>query len=462
MHDHSIAELLKDTIIFKGDTMIRFLKPILRKTIPLFDEDNHNLGQVPVRVARELVGTKHAKVIQHNPTIIGLKQFGRSSCKSNGKVVTNNPLKSLINVASLFTAKGSYKRILNTILFKVVNKRLCITGTDFVSCFVGYLESGNQFDFTCDGTNAVCINADSLKRIFSSHDKIDRLRILGGKSSGLQIGSFFIEGLPAEEFPEIPLPKGNQYSCTIDDIAKKLAFVGLAVSTNKYNSVLSGIYFDLKRGQLACADGNRMHLAPIKRQNSMDKDIIIPSALLKVAKWLDGHVTFIEHRNNEEVETDAIFSLNIPGCALSTARYRSLDGQFPQYYEVIPKGFSSKFVANTRELLHILVKAQMAARANDDHESVICAFTDRQLQVTMKHLGNIVCRGALRGQYTGQDQVGQMNINYLVDAVQSLPDETVEILLQKASNEAWVLRCNSGYTAVVMPLETDTKEEKWD
>lgn len=75
--------------------MIRFLKPILRKTIPLFDEDNHNIGKVPVRIARELVDTKHAKVIQNNPTIIGLKQLGRSSCKPNGKAVTNTPPKKL-------------------------------------------------------------------------------------------------------------------------------------------------------------------------------------------------------------------------------------------------------------------------------------------------------------------------------------------------------------------------------
>lgn len=199
-------------------------------------------------------------------------------------------------------------------------------------------------------------------------------------------------------------------------------------------------------------------MAPTNRQNNLDKGIIIPSALRKVAKWLDGHVTFVEHRNNEEVETDAIFSLNIPGCVLSTARYRSLDGQFPKYHEIIPKGFTSKFVANTRELLHILVKAQMAARANDDHELIICAFTDRQLQVTMKHLGNIVYRGAVSGEYTGPGQAGQMNVNYLVDALRSLPDESVEIFLQKASNEAWTLRCNSGYTAVVMPLESDAGE----
>lgn len=458
MHDHSIAELLKDTIIFKGDIMIRFLKPILRKTIPLFDEDNNNIGKISVRVARELVGTKHAKVIQHNPTIIGLKQLGRTSCKSNGKAVTNNPLKNLINIASLFTAKGSYKRILNTILFKVVNNRLCVTASDLESCFVGYLESGSQSHFACDGNNAVCINADSLKRILSNNDNIDSLRILGGNEPGLQIGSFFIKGSPADEFPEIPLPKGNQYSYTIADIAQKLAFVGLAVSTNRYNSVLSGIYFDLKQGQLVCADGNRLHMAPINRQNNLDKGIIIPPTLLKVAKWLDGQVTFVEHRNNEEVETDAIFNLNIPGCVLSTARYRSLDGQFPQYHEIIPKGFVSKFVANTRELLHVLVKAQMAARANDDHESVICAFTDRQLQVTLKHLGNIVYRGVVSGGYTGPGQAGQMNVNFLVDALRSLPDESVEIFLQKASNEAWTLRCNSGYTAVVMPIETDAVE----
>ncbi len=438
--------------------MIRFLKPILRKTIPLFDEDNHNMGKVPVRIARELVDTKHAKVIHNNPTIIGLKQLSRSSCKPNGKAVTNTPLKNLVYAASLFTAKSSYKRILNTILFKVVNNRLCAMATDLDSCFIGYMESGSQSHFACDGTNAVCIHADSLKRLLSSHDRITDVRILGGNKPGLQIGPFFIEGLPSGEFPEIPLPKGNQYSCTIDDIAKKLAFVGPAISTSRYNNVLSGIYFDLKQGQLVCTDGSRLHMTSINDQRNSGKAVILPSALLKMAKSFNGHVTFIEHRNNEEVQTDAIFTVNIPGCVNCTARYRSIDGQFPKYLEVIPKGFASKFVAQTRELLQVFAKAQIASRANNDQASVTCEFTDGQLRVTMKHLGNIIYRGTMSGRYSDPGDTGQININYLVDAIQSLPDETVEILLQKASNEAWTLRGNSGYTAIVMPLETDAKE----
>lgn len=433
--------------------MIRFLKPILRKTILLFDENRHNIGRVPLRVARELVGTKHAKVIQNNPAIIGLKQFGRSSCKSNGNAVANNPIKNLINVASLFTAKSPYRRLHNTVLFKFFNNRLCVTATDLESYFIGSLESDSECNFACDGINAVCINADSLKRLFSSRDRITNVRILGGNKPGLQIGSFFIEGSPADEFPQIVLSKGNQYSCTIDDIVTRLAFVGHAISTNRNNEVLSGIYFDIKQGQLVCTDGSRLHIAPINGQRNSDKSAIVPSALLKVARWLSGGVTFVEHKNNEDMQTDAVFTLNIPGCVHCAARYRSIDGQFPRYQEVIPKSFASKFVANTKELLQVLVNAQMAARANNDQESVICEFTDEELKVTMKYLGNIVYRGAVRGQYIGPDYVGQININYLVDAVQAIPDELIEISLQKASNEAWTIRCNLGFVAIVMPLE---------
>ncbi len=434
--------------------MIRFLKPILRKTIPLFDEDNQNIGQIPIRIARGLVGTKHAKVIQHNPTIIGLKQFGRSSCNVNGKTVTNNPLKNLINVASLFTAKGSHRRILNTVLFKVVNKRLCVTATDLESCFVGYLEPGRQSDFARDGANAVCINTDSLKRILSSNDKINSLRILGGNKSGLQIGSFFMEGSPADEFPPIVLPKGNQYSCTINDIAQKLAFVGPAMSTDGNNEALSGIYFDLKQGQLACTDGSRLHLAPVNSRNTTDKSVIVPPALPKVARWLSGSVTFVEYQSSEDMQTDAIFTLDIPGCVHCTARYRSINGQFPQYQGVIPKGFASKFVANTKELLQVLVNAQMASKANNGQGTVICEFADGQLKVTMKCLGNIVYRGAVRGQYSGTAHFGQVNIDYLVDAAQAMPSESVEILLN-ATNEAWTIRCDLGFLAIVMPFETN-------
>ncbi|MCF6147661.1 MAG: hypothetical protein E3K37_03280 [Candidatus Kuenenia sp.] len=434
---------------------MKFPKFFLRTNIPIIGADKQCIGKIPSRVARELIKSNHARIVRNHPPVIGLEHT-KSKRPPPERTVAKNPLKNIISAACLFIPGKSYKRILNTILFQTVNKRLCITATDLESCFTGYLELENLFTFACDGADAICINADSLKKILFRCDKINHLTISGGNKPGLQIDSFFIEGTPADEFPEIPLPNGKQYACAIDDIAKKLAFVSLALSSSRYNGPFSGIYFDGKHGQMVCTDGNRLHMAPLGGKGNLGASVIVPPTLLKVAKFLNGYVTFAEHKDNNEIQTDSIFGLNIPGCAHATVRYRSIEGRFPDYSEVIPKDFASAFKANTKELLRILINAQMAAKINNDLESVICEFRDDLLKVTLKHHDTIVYYGMVKGEYTGHNYLGQMNIHYIADSIKDMPCDSVEIGLQKMATEGWVIRC-AGYVAMIMPMDTGSK-----
>jgi len=82
-------------------------------------------------------------------------------------------------------------------------------------------------------------------------------------------------------------------------------------------------------------------------------------------------------------------------------------------------------------------------------------FHDGQLTVSVSHNNKPLYHGIARGSYSGSPYSGLMNVDYLVDAVQTMPGDAVEIVLQKGSNEAWTIRGQSGYTAVIMPIDME-------
>lgn len=226
--------------------MIKFPKFLLRKGIPVIGTDKQDLGRIPVQVARELVKTKHAEILHNHPSVIGLRHIGNKIVPP-GRVVSPSPLKNLIHTASLFASKNSRSAILNSVLFKIEDRKLCAVATDLESYFSGSLEPGPNYSFTHDkGINGICINARYLGKILLSQNSNHNLHIVKGKDNpAMRIGEFLIEGEDPSGFSDMQFHKkeGKVYRGNITDIATKLNFVGQALSKNMYRSSLCGIYF---------------------------------------------------------------------------------------------------------------------------------------------------------------------------------------------------------------------------
>ncbi len=437
--------------------MIKFPKLVLRKGIPVIGTEKQDLGRIPVRVARELVKTKHADILHNHPSVIGLRHIGNKTV-TPGRVVLTNPLKNLIHTASLFASKNSRSAILNSILFKVEGRKLCVVATDMETYFTGYLDPGTNYSFTHDkGMDKICINATHLGKILSSQNNNLSLHIVKGKDNpAMRIGEFLLEGEDESRFPDMQFHKkeGKVYKGTITDIAAKLNFVGQALSKNMYRSSLCGIYFDLKNGQLVGSDGNRLYTVSMSDtvgkvdQNKDDISVIIPAKLLRVSKLLAGNITVVDNGEQQY----AMFDLNILGCVNCTGVYNAMEGQYPNYREVIPKeGFISKFMVRTKDLMLALRKTQIAL-GNSDDKTMACEFKNGMLIVSIQRMGRLMYQGVVRGEHHGPSYCGNINVDYLSDAVQTMPGDLIEILLQGKKYEAWTMRNRSDFRAIVMPI----------
>ncbi|GAB61829.1 MAG: hypothetical protein DWB56_07980 [Candidatus Jettenia sp.] len=424
--------------------------------------NKRNLGKIPIPVARELVTTKHAQIVKRFPIVIGLKHAGKGSGIAKPKINSTQPLKSIIAIASKCVSKGNRRTILETIRFKVIGNKLRIDATDLEVHCIGYLELGKNYTITTEGTDGICVYANDLARIIQSKEETTNIRIAGGDVPQVHIGSFVVTGEKIEHFPEIPPPGNTQQNYIISDIGNKLAFVQKATSNNKTRSSLCGIYFDFKQGNIIGADGNRLHMVPVSNTNPdpNGKDIIIPSKIAQVAKYLTGKVILANSTQTEEVNkgdterekpTNAIFELNVPGCMSCTVRYQAVDALFPHYQDVIPKVFASEFLVDTKDFLVNLHKAKLSV--SDSYPCVTGTFDTGQLTLSARATDRSAYEGIVKGKYQGPAYTGAVNPWYLIDMLENIPDESVTIQLPDKPGDAWVIKGTSGYSAVIMPVE---------
>lgn len=446
---------------------MKFPKLVFRKSIPVIGTDKRGIGRVPVHVGRELVRTNHAEIINNHPSVIGLRHIGYRIASPN-RVISTSPLKNLVTTASLFVAKNSRISALNSILFQVNNNRLSISASNLESYFKGSIDTAGKYALSCDkGVDSVCINAMHLKRILSCADETTTIHIKGGDTHGLQIGSFFVEGFSPKEFPWVQFKEGNKtMSFTMTNIAEKLNFAGNAISANKYRSSLCGIYFDIARQQLAGADGNRLHTVPMNESGKTQSDkhavegVIVPASVLRVARLLTGVGRIIEGRDAGQGTYQYVnFELNVPGCAGCAATFRTIDGQFPKYEDVIPKEYASRFTTRTRDLLPVLNKALIANTADADSKPILAEFRNGQIMtVTVNVRGRVTYRGVVQGQYSGVPYRSVVNVIFLLGAIQAVPGDSIELLLQAGKDQAWTIKGETGYCAVVMPIELESQK----
>ena len=443
---------------------MKFPKLIFRKSIPVIGTDKQGIGRVPIHVARELIKTNHAEILHNHPSVIGLRHIGNRIASPN-RVISTSPLKNLVTTASLFVAKNSRIPALNSIMLQITNNRLYVSATNLDAFFKGCLESDNRHAFSHDkDVSGICINAVQIKKILLCTDETTTTHIKGGDTPSLQIGTFFVEGFSPKEFPWVQFKEGNKtMSFTVTNIAEKLNFVGNAISANKYRSSLCGIYFDIARRQLAGADGNRLHTVPMNESGKTQSDkhavegVIVPASVLKVARLLTGVGRIIAGSDAGQGTYQYVnFALSVPGCGDCTATFRTVDGQFPKYEDVIPKEYASRFTTRTQDLLPVLNKALIANTTDSDSKPILAEFKNGQMIITVNVRGRVTYRGVVQGQYSGVPYRSVVNDIFLLDAIQTIPGDSIEIMLQSKNDEAWKIRNSSGYTAIIMPIELES------
>lgn len=258
---------------------------------------------------------------------------------------------------------------------------------------------------------------------------------------------FKLIGIPKEEFPKFPEFKDKEV-VKLDQLTLKNMFqlTAFAVSHEESRYVLNGVLLEVIGDQIrvVATDGRRLAKVDKKLTMNIKKEIkvIIPiKAIQEIVRNLkdEGELSFVVGTNQ------VLFDVN--NILIAT---RIIEGEFPNYNQVIPKQSSNKIIMNTQELLSSIKRANLLS--TPDFQAVKFEVFNNKMVVSKNTPDVGESREEIPIQYNGSELVIGFNPNFLIDFLKNISDEQVNIELQGSDKPAVMRMQDCLYLALPMRL----------
>jgi DNA polymerase-3 subunit beta len=263
---------------------------------------------------------------------------------------------------------------------------------------------------------------------------------------------FKLLGMPADEYPALPKEeKSNLVKADGKVLLEMIQKTSFAISTDETRYILNGLYFEaLNPGEVrvVATDGHRLSLVQRAMEGSdfkLRKGVILPRKGMLELKRL------LEEAPDAECflgfgDTSAIFKKS----GLSMVM-RLIDGQFPDYQEVIPKEGDKQLKLSRQGLLATLKRISLLSE--EKSHAVRLQLQENNLRVSSQNPDLGEAHEDLPVEYDGPRVEVGFNARYLIDVLSVIDEADVRFELIDDQSPG-VLRgaSDSSYTAVIMPM----------
>lgn len=262
--------------------------------------------------------------------------------------------------------------------------------------------------------------------------------------------SSHIQGAAADDFPALPaIKKGNKLSIDGGVLKSALERTMLATSGDETRPVLGGVYFHTAEGKLfaAATDGYRLAEAEIGTAKEAISAVVPAPALQDALRII---------QDSEEADVtlqfgEGQFGLKSGGSQLVS---RLIDGQYPEYRQLIPETSEINFEVNRSELLTATKLAGLFARESGG--SITLKVSESDGEVVVKSVASQVGdnSSAIKGTVSGSGEV-VVNVRYLSDALNAFESDTINFRFSGSISPCVLTAASQpGYQHIVMPLKS--------
>src|SRR5262249_6957697 len=355
-----------------------------------------------------------------------------------------NGLQAVQNVVSTRTTLP----ILSNVLMRAEGEKLEFTATDLdvtITCSV-------EAKVKKPGASTV-----PVKKLFGivrelANSEID-LEVDDKNVCSIRSGASFykINGLGADEFPPLPKFKDDKKVVlsqeTVGGMVKKTSF---AISTDESRYVLNGIYISLKdhKMTMVATDGRRLALVDeeVDVSEKSQGEFIVPAKAVGELNRLLRDKGELEVRY---IENWASFTLKDEKGSGVLITSKLIEGNYPNYRQVIPSEVKERIPLVREEFLHALRRAEIMT--SEKSNSVKLTFGKNNLAITANSPDVGEARESLAINYKGKEMAIAFNPRYLIDPLNALTNDEVFIELTDELSPG-VLKINDPFLYVVMPM----------
>ena len=337
--------------------------------------------------------------------------------------------------------------VLSNVLIVLNKDQLSLTGTDLEVEIIGrvHLENAGQSgEITVPARKLVDICRslpDGSNIEFILEDQ--RIIVKSGRSR------FTLSTLPAADFPNVEDALGNlRFSCAQQEIKRLIDRTAFAMAQQDVRYYLNGMLWEVRQDQLraVATDGHRM--AMCTRAVAVTTEVITQAILprkgvLELARLLDDSVAQVEitlSANNVRVTSpDYTFTSKL------------VDGKFPEYERVLPRGGNKIVIGSRLELKQAF--GRTAILSNEKYRGVRLLLSDGLLTIVANNPEQEEAEEQVVVDYNGDSLEVGFNVSYLQDVTNVINHENIKITLSD-SNASALLEDpdNSDSLYVVMPM----------
>lgn len=270
-----------------------------------------------------------------------------------------------------------------------------------------------------------------------------------------------IIGLSAEEFPLIPsVEKNSFYTANAEEFKAAVGQVIFSASTSETRIELTGILFDFSENRLTLAATDSYRLAEkkisIKTNNAQkDKKIIVPAKTLQeVIRILSN----IKEENSIEGGSEVKIFVSENQIMFSVGSVelvsRLIEGQYPDYKQIIPQTSKTKVIINKNELVRAVKVTSLFSKMGinsinldfpKDKNKIIVSSTLGQAGENITELDGVV---------SGEDNSVVINYRYLLDGLNNFNGENIKIEIIDSNTPCVISEeKDDGHFYVIMPIK---------
>jgi DNA polymerase-3 subunit beta len=260
-----------------------------------------------------------------------------------------------------------------------------------------------------------------------------------------------MQTLPREDFPSLPDASGKKRATLprqgMKEMVEKTQF---AITGEDTRYFLNGAKFVLRSDglTLVATDGHRLALVEVPHTSGVAEEVgvILPKkTLLELGKLLlegNDDIVFESGENHLFFEVGGRMLIS-----------RVIDGQFPAYERVIPKG-NDKHIEFERDRLANAVK-RVALLSNERSRAVKLEIKKSKVEVTSSSSDFGEAREELAVEYNGGSLAISFNAQYVLDFLNVVETDLVRLSLKDEVSQAVMKPVGAegyDYTYVIMPM----------
>src|SRR3954468_14560593 len=249
----------------------------------------------------------------------------------------------------------------------------------------------------------------------------------------------------SEDFPRLPeIEDGGLHGIDREALVETVARVGRSASRDESRPVLTGILVRFEPGKIvmAATDSYRLAVKETPVEGTLPElEAIIPARALQELARIAGTTDEIQLGLQEN---HVVFGAE--GTWLTTRR---IDGQFPNYRQLLPEQFEHELALPREELLEVVRRVSLMAQRNSP---LRLRFAEGDLTVSAVTQDVGEARESLPAPFTGETMEIGFNAEFLRDGLDSVDSDTIKFKLISPLRPAVLEGESDDYVYLIMPI----------